>query len=298
MQQQLHPQQLPLQETAYNDPQISNDPLLTAYNQPSHAPLEFINPSRLQLPQEEQDLDFLSPSNELSSSLYGGIDVDDLNLDMEFEDLYPMLGREDGSVDSQHQLPSEPSDLKPEPFMTQHVPTPPAEVQPIHQDVQRSLQHSMPPPPQQQSTTDPYNHPQFQSTPPAEAVSLPSPVSSVSSPAEKKPQSRRKTRTSKYVSSDDDSEYDNSPPSRRKGRKSSPQATASSAHVCDKVYPDGTQCRRSFTRPYDLARHQETLHASVRKTFRCQVCGNDSKTFSRLDALSRHMRLKDRKSVV
>lgn len=96
------------------------------------------------------------------------------------------------------------------------------------------------------------------------------------------------------------SERLNSHPKRKITRKKAtfshrPTASSSShltAHVCNMTYSDGSECHRSFTRPYDLARHQETLHAAVRKMYTCEVCGAHSKTFSRLDALSRHMRLK------
>lgn len=75
--------------------------------------------------------------------------------------------------------------------------------------------------------------------------------------------------------------------------RSSPSSSSHlTPHVCNMTFSDGSECHRSFTRPYDLARHQETLHAAVRKMYTCEVCGTHSKTFSRLDALSRHMRLK------
>ncbi|PRT52975.1 hypothetical protein B9G98_00595 [Wickerhamiella sorbophila] len=61
---------------------------------------------------------------------------------------------------------------------------------------------------------------------------------------------------------------------------------------CDMVLPSGEPCNKAFTRPYDLARHQETIHAQVRKMFTCPECGDKSKTFSRMDALSRHIRIK------
>lgn len=54
----------------------------------------------------------------------------------------------------------------------------------------------------------------------------------------------------------------------------------------------GRPCGKVFSRPYDLIRHQDTIHAPVRKTYTCPVCGPDSKTFSRMDALSRHIRVK------
>lgn len=64
------------------------------------------------------------------------------------------------------------------------------------------------------------------------------------------------------------------------------------SHRCDRLLPNGELCHKSFTRPYDLARHQETIHAEFRKMYRCDQCGDKSKTFSRMDALSRHVRIK------
>lgn len=74
-------------------------------------------------------------------------------------------------------------------------------------------------------------------------------------------------------------------------------------------------CLKKFSRPYDLIRHQETIHASKKKIFRCIICETNHKktvnnntsvssedpelaalhspkTFSRGDALSRHIRVK------
>lgn len=73
-------------------------------------------------------------------------------------------------------------------------------------------------------------------------------------------------------------------------------------HHCDLINPNnGLPCNKQFSRPYDLIRHQETIHASKKKIFRCVICegredggeGNGkSKTFSRGDALSRHIKVK------
>lgn len=63
--------------------------------------------------------------------------------------------------------------------------------------------------------------------------------------------------------------------------------------VCDVVNPKtGAVCNKRFSRSYDLIRHQDTIHAKVKKTFECHLCGDKSKTFSRIDALSRHLRVK------
>lgn len=73
-------------------------------------------------------------------------------------------------------------------------------------------------------------------------------------------------------------------------------------HQCDLINPaSGLPCNKQFSRPYDLIRHQETIHASKKKIFRCVICegrleggpGNGKqKTFSRGDALSRHIKVK------
>lgn len=64
-------------------------------------------------------------------------------------------------------------------------------------------------------------------------------------------------------------------------------------HRCDQINSvTGEACNKIFSRPYDLIRHQDTIHAAVRKTFKCDLCGDRSKTFSRMDALSRHIRVK------
>lgn len=73
-------------------------------------------------------------------------------------------------------------------------------------------------------------------------------------------------------------------------------------HQCELINPSsGQPCNKQFSRPYDLIRHQETIHASKKKIFRCVICegrynggsGNGKlKTFSRGDALSRHIKVK------
>lgn len=73
-------------------------------------------------------------------------------------------------------------------------------------------------------------------------------------------------------------------------------------HYCNLINPTtGVPCDKQFSRPYDLIRHQETIHATKKKIFRCVLCegrvnggnGNGkSKTFSRGDALSRHIKVK------
>jgi uncharacterized Zn-finger protein len=48
----------------------------------------------------------------------------------------------------------------------------------------------------------------------------------------------------------------------------------------------GKLCNAKFSRPYDLTRHQHTVHERKEKV-RCEICGQ---LVSRLDALTRHRR--------
>lgn len=66
--------------------------------------------------------------------------------------------------------------------------------------------------------------------------------------------------------------------------------------VCNHVNSDGSVCGVIFRRPYDLARHKETIHGEglkgekvKAKEWRCAECGG---TFSRKDALLRHGRIR------
>jgi len=65
----------------------------------------------------------------------------------------------------------------------------------------------------------------------------------------------------------------------------------SGPHRCDRINPTtGKSCNTMFSRPYDLTRHEDTIH-NIRKTkVRCALCVEE-KTFSRNDALTRHMRV-------
>ncbi len=74
-----------------------------------------------------------------------------------------------------------------------------------------------------------------------------------------------------------------------------------SQHICQMINSSTKKvCLKQFSRPYDLIRHQETVHASKKKIYRCKLCeeenrangSNAPKTFSRGDALSRHLRVK------
>ena len=62
-------------------------------------------------------------------------------------------------------------------------------------------------------------------------------------------------------------------------------------HRCDRTNPStGRPCGTDFSRPYDLTRHEDTIHNARKVKARCQHCA-DEKTFSRRDALTRHMRV-------
>ncbi|KAF2840852.1 hypothetical protein M501DRAFT_930782 [Patellaria atrata CBS 101060] len=62
-------------------------------------------------------------------------------------------------------------------------------------------------------------------------------------------------------------------------------------HKCERINPTtGKPCNTVFSRPYDLTRHEDTIHNARKQKVRCALCIED-KTFSRNDALTRHMRV-------
>ncbi|KAL1963870.1 hypothetical protein VTN77DRAFT_7676 [Rasamsonia byssochlamydoides] len=62
-------------------------------------------------------------------------------------------------------------------------------------------------------------------------------------------------------------------------------------HKCERINPStGKPCNSIFSRPYDLTRHEDTIHNARKQKVRCQLC-TEEKTFSRNDALTRHMRV-------
>jgi len=62
-------------------------------------------------------------------------------------------------------------------------------------------------------------------------------------------------------------------------------------HKCDRINPTtGKPCNTIFSRPYDLTRHEDTIHNARKQKVRCHLC-TEEKTFSRNDALTRHMRV-------
>lgn len=67
--------------------------------------------------------------------------------------------------------------------------------------------------------------------------------------------------------------------------------TQAGPHKCDRINPStGKPCNTIFSRPYDLTRHEDTIHNARKQKVRCHLC-TEEKTFSRNDALTRHMRV-------
>lgn len=67
--------------------------------------------------------------------------------------------------------------------------------------------------------------------------------------------------------------------------------TQAGPHKCDRINPStGKPCQTVFSRPYDLTRHEDTIHNARKQKVRCDVC-TEEKTFSRADALTRHYRV-------
>jgi len=61
---------------------------------------------------------------------------------------------------------------------------------------------------------------------------------------------------------------------------------------CERFNPaTGKLCNTIFSRPYDLTRHEDTIHNTARQKVRCEIC-DDEKTFSRHDALTRHKKVR------
>lgn len=75
------------------------------------------------------------------------------------------------------------------------------------------------------------------------------------------------------------------------GAESSLVNTQAGPHRCDRINPStGKPCNTLFSRPYDLTRHEHTIHNARKQKVRCELC-TDEKSFSRADALTRHYRV-------
>lgn len=58
---------------------------------------------------------------------------------------------------------------------------------------------------------------------------------------------------------------------------------------CEQTNPStGRPCNKFFSRPYDLTRHEESVHDTSKRKLRCALCTEERK-FSRNDALRRHI---------
>ncbi|KAF4987794.1 hypothetical protein FGRMN_10154 [Fusarium graminum] len=80
-------------------------------------------------------------------------------------------------------------------------------------------------------------------------------------------------------------------PARDMGMTSSLLNSQAGPHRCDRINPStGKSCNTVFSRPYDLTRHEDTIHNARKQKVRCDLC-TEEKTFSRADALTRHYRV-------
>ncbi|RDW89906.1 stress-regulated transcription factor RPN4 [Aspergillus mulundensis] len=74
-------------------------------------------------------------------------------------------------------------------------------------------------------------------------------------------------------------------------RDGSSRNSQAGPHKCTRPNPStGKPCNSVFSRPYDLTRHEDTIHNARKQKVRCHLC-TEEKTFSRNDALTRHMRV-------
>ncbi|PWI65217.1 hypothetical protein PCL_07267 [Purpureocillium lilacinum] len=68
-------------------------------------------------------------------------------------------------------------------------------------------------------------------------------------------------------------------------------STQDGPHRCDSINPiTAKACNAAFTRPYDLTRHEDTIHNAGKQRLQCGLC-MEEKSFSRADALTRHYRV-------
>ncbi|KAI0378407.1 hypothetical protein F5Y04DRAFT_149590 [Hypomontagnella monticulosa] len=80
-------------------------------------------------------------------------------------------------------------------------------------------------------------------------------------------------------------------PSASSGMAGSLLNSQAGPHKCERINPStGKPCNTIFSRPYDLTRHEDTIHNARKQKVRCDLC-TEEKTFSRADALTRHYRV-------
>ncbi|KAL2786379.1 hypothetical protein BJX66DRAFT_342204 [Aspergillus keveii] len=81
------------------------------------------------------------------------------------------------------------------------------------------------------------------------------------------------------------------PGGQQPGRDGTSRNSQAGPHRCDRFNPQtGKPCGSIFSRPYDLTRHEDTIHNARKQKTRCYLCTKE-KTFSRNDVLTRHMRV-------
>jgi len=69
------------------------------------------------------------------------------------------------------------------------------------------------------------------------------------------------------------------------------QQSQAGPHICKRTNPTTNKpCNTVFSRPYDLTRHEDTIHNARKIKTRCPLC-KEEKTFSRQDALTRHLKV-------
>jgi len=69
------------------------------------------------------------------------------------------------------------------------------------------------------------------------------------------------------------------------------QQSQAGPHICKRTNPTTNKpCNTVFSRPYDLTRHEDTIHNTRKIKTRCPLC-KEEKTFSRQDALTRHFKV-------
>lgn len=77
----------------------------------------------------------------------------------------------------------------------------------------------------------------------------------------------------------------------RRGDRNQNQQSQHGPHICNRINPSTNKvCGSKFSRPYDLTRHEDTIHNANKKKLRCRVCPEE-KLFSRRDALNRHFKV-------
>ncbi|KAI0131189.1 hypothetical protein F4814DRAFT_437772 [Daldinia grandis] len=82
-----------------------------------------------------------------------------------------------------------------------------------------------------------------------------------------------------------------SSPTTTSGMSGSVLNSQAGPHKCERINPStGKPCNTIFSRPYDLTRHEDTIHNARKQKVRCDLC-TEEKTFSRADALTRHYRV-------